>query len=165
MPHRALFLIGMAAVLVACVPGRDTANGGLANTAWTVISIDGQPTAPDGVGPTMTFEAGGTVSGSSGCNQYSGSFHTDGDRIAIGEVSSTLMGCDGQRGQMEARFLKALDGAATWRLTQAGELEIGGNLEMVARPGIAMGLHGQDRSSEAPAAAPAGTVALAFVRG
>ena len=47
----------------------------------------------------MTFAPGGTVSGSSGCNQYSGKFRTDGDRIAFGQVSSTLMGCEGQRGQ------------------------------------------------------------------
>ncbi len=170
MHNRVVFLIGMAAGLVACVPGADTANGGLANTSWTVISVAGQPTAPEGMGPTMTFAPGGTVSGNSGCNQYSGSFRTDGDRIAFGPVSSTLMGCDGPRGQVEALFLQALDGATTWRQTETGELEIGGTLAMVARPGVAMAQRGHDRRSEEPVAALAvaalaGPVALAFVRG
>jgi heat shock protein HslJ len=158
MRHRALlFRIGMTAMLVACVPGSDdTANGGLANTSWTVISIGGQDTLPE-ARPTMTFAAGGTVAGSGGCNQYSGAFRTDGDRIAFGQVSSTLMGCEGPRGQQEAVFLKALDGAATWRQIENGELEIGGNLVIVARPGIAIAPLGQDLLMEEPAAALAGT--------
>lgn len=157
MRHQVSLLIGVAAMLVACsLRGDDTANGGLAFTSWTVISIGGQDTVPE-ARPTMTFAADGTVSGSGGCNQYSGSFRTDGDRIAFGPMSSTLMGCEGQRGQQEAVFLKALDDAASWRQTENGELEIGGNLGMVARPGIAMGPPGQDLPSEAPAAALAGT--------
>ena len=157
MRHRALVLAGLAAMLTACAPtGDDTANGGLAFTSWTVISIDGQDTVPEAP-PTMTFDPGGTVSGSSGCNQYSGMFHTDGDRIAFGQIKSTLMGCEGQRGQQEAVFHKALDGAATWRQTETGELVIGGNLGMVARPGIAIARPVQALPTEAPAAALAGT--------
>lgn len=136
--------------VIACAPiGDDTANGGLASTSWTVISIDGQPTAPD-ARPTMTFDAGGTVSGSGGCNQYTGKYRTEGDRIAFGQVSSTLMGCDGQRGQQEGLFLKALDGAATWRQTEAGQLEIGGALPIVAGPGVAEGPPGDDPPGEDP---------------
>jgi heat shock protein HslJ len=157
MRHRALYHIGMAAVLVACSPsGDDAANGGLAFTSWTVISIDGQDTVPE-ARPTMTFAAGGTVSGSGGCNQYTGKFRTEGDRIAIGQVSSTLMGCDGPRGQVEALFLKALDGAAAWRQTENGQLEIGGALAIAAAPGIAAGSSAVDPPSEKPAAALAGT--------
>ena len=59
------------------------------------------------------------------------------DRIAFGPVTSTLMGCDGQRGQVEALFLTALDGATTWRQTESGELEIRGDMTIEARPGIA----------------------------
>lgn len=140
MQRRIPLLIGVVGFLAGCsLIGADTANGGLGDTSWTVISIDGQPTAPDGVGPTMTFAVDGTVSGSTGCNQYTGKFRTEGDQIAFGQVSSTLMGCDGQRGQVEAVFTKALDGAATWRLTQDGQLEIGGALPITAAPGIAAG--------------------------
>lgn len=143
-PRAPLVLIALAAMLIACVPGSDdTANGGLAFTSWTVTSIGGQDIDPE-ARPTMTFDPGGTVTGSTGCNQYTGRFHTEGDRIAVGQVSSTLMGCDGQRGQVEAVFLRALDGAATWRLTETGQLEIGGTSAMVAAPGIAARLDGPE---------------------
>ncbi len=134
-----LALTTLAVILLACAPrGDDTANGGLGNTSWTVLSIAGQPTAPD-ARPTMTFDAGGTVSGSGGCNQYTGGFRTDGDRIAFGQVSSTLMGCEGLRGQQEAAFLSGLQGAATWRQGDDGNLVIGGAAEIVAAPGVAEG--------------------------
>lgn len=169
MRHRTLVLIGMAAMLAACSPsGDDTANGGLGDTSWTVISIDGQDTLPE-ARPTMSFAAGGTVSGSGGCNHYSGAFRTDGDRIAFGQLSSTLMGCEGERGQQEAVLLKALDGAATWRQTENGDLEIGGILRIVARPGIATAQLGLDLSMESIGADGRltldGPVALTFVSG
>lgn len=153
---RLILLAGLFAVLACSPPGADTANGGLGNTSWTVASIDGQDTLPE-ARPTMTFDAGGTVSGSGGCNQYSGSFRTDGDRIAFGQMSSTLMGCEGPRGQQEAVFLKALDGAATWRQTEAGQLEIGGALPIVAGPGVAEGPPGDDPPGDDPGVVLAGT--------
>jgi heat shock protein HslJ len=128
----------VTAILVACSPGGDNANGGLGNTSWTVISIAGQPVAPD-ARPTMTFDPGGTVSGTGGCNQYTGSFRTDGDRISVGQVSSTLMGCEGERGRQEAAFVSALQGAATWRLAEDGKLVIAGAGEIIAGPGVAEG--------------------------
>jgi heat shock protein HslJ len=166
MRHRALFLVGVAAVLVACSPGGDNTNGGLGNTSWTVISIAGQPVAPD-ARPTMTFDPGGTVSGNGGCNQYTGSFRTEGDRIAVGQVSSTLMGCEGERGRQEAAFLSALQGAGTWRLAEEGNLVIAGAGEIIAGPGVAEGppgdvlpgdaVPGDDGPSDEPIADLAGT--------
>ena len=108
MRHRVPLLIAVAATLAGCsLIGDDTANGGLANTSWTVVSIAGQPTLPD-ARPTMTFAPAGDVSGSGGCNQYNGRFHTDGDRITVGAVSSTLMGCEGERGPQETAFLSGI---------------------------------------------------------
>ena len=156
MRHQIPLLIGAAALLVACsLRGDDTANGGLGNTSWTVISIAGQPTAPE-ARPTMTFAADGTVSGSGGCNQYNGSFRSDGDRITVGQVSSTLMGCDGQRGLQEAAFLSGLQGATSWRQADDGNLVIGGAAEIVAGPGVAEGPPGDPPAGE-PIADLAGT--------
>ena len=54
-----LLLLGGAILGIACTPsGRDdTANGGLANTSWTVATISGAPSLPD-ARPTMTFDSG-----------------------------------------------------------------------------------------------------------
>jgi heat shock protein HslJ len=144
MPSARLLIISILFTVLACSPiGDDTANGGLANTSWTVISVSGQATAPE-ARPIMTFAADGTVTGSGGCNQYSGSFHTDGDRIAFGPMSSTLMGCEGPRGQQEAAFLSSLQGAGTWRLADDGNLVIAGAGEIVAGPGVAEGPPGDE---------------------
>ena len=139
MRHRVPLLIAVAAMLAGCsLIGDDTANGGLANTSWTVVSIAGQPTLPD-ARPTMTFAPAGDVSGSGGCNQYNGRFHTDGDRITVGAVSSTLMGCEGERGPQETAFLSGLQGATTWRQGEDGNLVLDGAGEIVAQPGVAEG--------------------------
>jgi heat shock protein HslJ len=139
MRRRVPLLIGLVALLAGCsLIGDDTANGGLGNTSWTVVSIAGQPT-PHDARPTMAFAPGGTVSGSGGCNQYTGSFQTDGDRITVGPVSSTLMGCEGERGQVEAAFLSGLQGATTWQQGGDGNLMLEGAGEIVAQPGVAEG--------------------------
>ena len=118
--------------------GDDTANGGLANTSWTVLSIAGAPTLGESR-PTMAFAPGGTLSGSGGCNQYSGQYRTDGAAISVRALSSTLMGCDGERGVQEGAFLSALQGATSWRQAEDGNLHLGGVADLVAGPGVAEG--------------------------
>lgn len=119
-----LVLVGMA--LSACaLDGGDNANGGLGGTAWTVVAIDGQPTLAE-ARPTIRFAFEGTVSGTSGCNQFSGPFRTDGDRILVGELMATKIGCDDPRGNQEQVFLAALSGVTRWRLTEDGGLELAG---------------------------------------
>lgn len=121
-----LVLIAVAAIVVACTPsGNDNANGGLVNTSWTVVSIAGAPTL-DGARPTLTFAQDGTVSGSAGCNQYSGAFRMDGGAISMGELGSTLMGCEVDRSAQEVAFLNALRGATAWRLADDGNLVLSG---------------------------------------
>jgi heat shock protein HslJ len=133
-------------------PG-DPAVPGLAGTGWTVISIDGTQTIPM-TPPEMTFGADGTISGSGGCNEYSGRFQTDGDKIQIGEVLSTMMLCEGPGSAQEAAFLAGLRGATNWRPTPEGNLEISGAAVIVAEPGIGEGGTG---GTDAPAIALPGT--------
>jgi len=123
---------------MACTPSSDNANGGLVNTSWTVTTINGVATLPV-TRPTLTFAQDGTVGGSASCNQYSGPFRTDGDRITIGNLSSTMMMCQGDVGAQETAFLAALRAVQTWRLTPAGDLELGGVGSIVAGPGIVEG--------------------------
>lgn len=146
---RFVVLTAVVALAAACSPaGDDIANGGLVNTSWTVLSIAGAPTLPASR-PTMAFAPDGTVSGTGGCNQYSGQFRTDGDKISVGAVSSTLMGCDGERGLQEGAFLSALQGATIWRQAADGNLHFSGAADLVAGPGVAEG-----PPDEPPAAGP-----------
>ena len=73
-------------------------------TSWTVGTINGGNVvsiAP----PTITFSTDRKVGGTTGCNQYSGLFSTDGNKITVGAMSSTEMACDGATTEQEAAFL------------------------------------------------------------
>lgn len=101
----------------------------LSESAWTVI---GYNNGRGGVVSTMVdtdltadFTPDGTVTGSSGCNTYRGSYETDGRSITIGPLISTRMFCDQPEGVMdqEQAYLAALGTAATFEF-------MGNRLEM-----------------------------------
>jgi heat shock protein HslJ len=142
----ALLTIGL--LVTGCGRGDDNANGGLANTEWTVIAIDGIATIV-GAQPTMAFAPDGTLSGTSGCNQFSGRFRTDADRITVGQLSSTEMGCEADRMAQETAFSTALSAATQWRQTEAGQLELSGVVILLAVPS-------SRTEAPTPAVAPAG---------
>lgn len=149
MRRLSVVLIVIAVLAAACsLRGDDNANGGLANTSWTVRSISGAQTV-GAARPTMTFAPDGTLSGSTGCNQYSARFRTEGSAITIVQTSSTAVGCPGDRGPQEAAFLNALQGATSWRQTEDGDLVLEGLSEILAGPGVAEG-----PPDEPPAGAP-----------
>jgi heat shock protein HslJ len=67
---------------------------------------------------TAEFADDGTLSGSSGCNTYSGSYTVEGDTVSIGPLASTRMACADPEGVMdqEQQYLVALESAATWSI-------------------------------------------------
>ena len=138
-PLRTAIRLGLAIVVIGTVTaacsllGSDNANGGLGGTSWTVMSIDGAPTLVD-ARPTMTFEFDGKLSGSGGCNGYTGTFRTEEDRITIGQLTSTMMGCEADRMAQEGAFGAALEASTNWRLTEQGTLELVGPDIIVAEP-------------------------------
>lgn len=148
-------VIGLSVMAVACAPNAvdspssSVGNGSLANTSWTVTSVGDMATVA-GARPTMTFAADGTVSGNAGCNQFSGTYRTDGSSIQIRDVASTMMMCAGPGADVEPLFLKGLNSATTWRQTETGELEIAGAVGIVAGPGVAEGPPGDAPPVDAP---------------
>ena len=74
---------------------------------------------------TAKFGQDGTLSGSSGCNTYSGSYQLDGDQLQIGPLASTMMACLEPAGLMdqETAYLQVLSTAASFRLAD-GKLEL-----------------------------------------
>ena len=66
---------------------------------------------------TVNFLEDGTVAGNAGCNDYFGSFETDGDTIAIGPLGSTRKMCPGEGiMEQEALFLQALESSSTYQI-------------------------------------------------
>jgi heat shock protein HslJ len=93
----------------------------LAGTNWVVTNYNNGNQAVVGVlagtDLTVMFGAEGQVSGSAGCNTFSGPFKQDGGTIDIGPLASTLKLCTDPAGVMdqEVQFLEALQQAATYQ--------------------------------------------------
>jgi heat shock protein HslJ len=68
-------------------------------------------TSTHGVKQTITFTADGQVYGDSGCNRFTGKYTTDGDRISIGPLASTMMACPQRQMDAEATFLTRIQAA------------------------------------------------------
>jgi heat shock protein HslJ len=98
---------------------------------WEVLNSfrPGAVTSPV-PGSTLTAEfADGTISGNSGCNQYTGPYEASGTSITIGPLASTLRACaDPAVGQQETEYLAALELARTFSVA-------GGNLNLFREDG------------------------------
>lgn len=110
-------------------PTLTTAPPSLVGTSWTVISYNngkgGVTTVLGGTTLTAAFGADGTVSGSSGCNTYSGPYSTQGTSIHIGLLVTTQMTCADPPGVMdqETQYLAAMQSAATYQ-TSGSQLKL-----------------------------------------
>ncbi len=54
------------------------------------------------------------AAGFSGCNNFFGSYELDGALLKFGPVGATRMFCQGEAGEVEMRFMKALQQTRTW---------------------------------------------------
>lgn len=61
-------------------------------STWQVLDVSGREMV-EGAKATMAFSAGGTVSGSTGCNSFNGAFTSQDARIAFGPLVTTRMMC------------------------------------------------------------------------
>jgi heat shock protein HslJ len=122
----AAVLAGML-VLAACgmLP---PAGAGDLDGEWRLVSgvHDGDPLpVPDRAPITMVI-GGSQVGGTSACNHYGGELTLSGDRISIGAMTMTEMGCDPPIMEAESRYIAALAAVDRWTradeaLTLAGE--------------------------------------------
>ena len=72
----------------------------------------------EGTEITALFDEDGLVSGSAGCNNYSGSYQVDGEKIFIELGPLTMMFCDQPEGTMdqETAYLQALESVVSYRI-------------------------------------------------
>jgi len=82
-------------------------------TGWRATEVAGLPPVP-GSEPTVFFD-GGRIGGSTGCNSFGGEITVEGTSVKVGEIATTLIGCEAAIGDVERRFSEAL--AASQRLT------------------------------------------------
>ncbi|HWW58731.1 MAG TPA: META domain-containing protein [Sphingopyxis sp.] len=74
----------------------------LAGTSWSFVSIGGTPVAGDR--PTSLQFDGTRLSGSAGCNRFSGTYAVDGRTMSAGPLMATEMACPGAGMAQENAF-------------------------------------------------------------
>jgi heat shock protein HslJ/uncharacterized lipoprotein YbaY len=134
----------------------------LAGTSWNITNYNNGREAVVGViadtNPTLTFGESGAVSGSTGCNNFTGTYTSDEvGSIEIGQLASTMMACLEPEGLMdqEMAILAALP-AATVYTVQGSTLELrdaGGALQIMATRATGEAGAGTDAGTEEAAAA------------
>lgn len=88
----------------------------LDGTSWTLLELDADQPALADAPVTLSF-AGDQLSGSGGCNNYSGGFTLSQDNpfvLTVGPLVSTQMACPDPLLSQETAYLTALQGAAQW---------------------------------------------------
>lgn len=89
--------------------------GPFEGTPWVLASGVDLPQDAALALPTALFESG-TVSGSTGCNRYSGQFTVDGDALELGPLAQTQMACAPPADRIERDYVAKFDQVTGWRV-------------------------------------------------
>ena len=92
---------------------------------WTMVEVEGSP-ALEATLVTLTF-SDGQISGSGGCNNYTGSATWgEGDLVIDPTIAATMRACEEPVMDQESAFLAALPKATSYRV-RGDELELLGD--------------------------------------
>jgi heat shock protein HslJ len=101
-------------LLAGCGPFGGSSEEALVGQVWTLTALMGEPPLPT-TAITAEFGADGRVSGSSGCNAYSGSYEVDGNKLSFEQpMARTLMACEPAVMARETAYMKALESVANY---------------------------------------------------
>lgn len=74
---------------------------------WVAVTIEGEPLVDD-THVTILFGADGRVSGSGGCNRFSGSYSVVDGELSVGPLANTMMACAEPVMEQEQRLHRVL---------------------------------------------------------
>jgi heat shock protein HslJ len=95
-------------------------------TQWQLVEMD-KAAVPASPPITLTLGSDGTISGSSGCNRYSGRYALrDGNLKLATALAATLMGCADDIASRESRFLALLAAGGRVRVSWEGNFRLTG---------------------------------------
>ena len=145
MRRLAIFLTVL--FVAGCAVTTRVATMDLPGSTWELVAMDGEALAGDAV-PTLAFDEQGAVSGSTGCNTFSGEVAIDGNALSFGPLVTTRMACaDPAANAREAAFLSAMEGVSGYTVDDQGRLVLQGGPELTfevaaagswaARPAVA----------------------------
>lgn len=135
----ALGLVLVVAALGACATARAQVQGeveaaSLAGTAWELVELNGQPPSSAGEPLTLQFAAHERrVSGSGGCNRFSGPYMESGASLRFGPLVSTRRACgEPVLNTQETAYLNALQ-STTRHAIEADQLVLFRDDQALAR--------------------------------
>ncbi len=107
----------------------NSAPNSLTGTQWKLVSYGPPPAqTPVLAGSTVTLEFEtdtNGVNGSGGCNEFSGSYTTNGSTITFSALVSTLRACaDDKLNEQEQKYFVLLGGATRYEFLSADQLKI-----------------------------------------
>jgi heat shock protein HslJ len=105
-----------------------TPKGELTGLVWVATAINNGKGAVESTANTSMitaeFTADGKISGNATCNQYNGTYTTDGDKMTIGALATTRMACaSDELNAQEQAYIAALGNVATYTISN-GTLEL-----------------------------------------
>jgi len=116
------FSLGLCAglfMLAACASTASQQGGedNLTGQGWNLTLLMDKELVP-GSSITALFTSAGKVGGSSGCNQYSGTYIVSGNKLQISSpLASTMMACDQALMDQESAYLTALGGVKSFTIS------------------------------------------------
>ena len=108
MKHR-LWMVVTLIGLLTFTPG--CTNGPSLDGRWTATAASPQTLVADAA-VVLTF-ANGRVSGTAGCNSFGGAFSVASGTLRVPQLATTMMYCDGPRGQQEVWVMALLSSSPT----------------------------------------------------
>jgi putative lipoprotein len=96
---------------------------GLAGTEWRITEIAGAP-ADATSDATLRFDAGGFVSGSTGCNKFTGSASIQDDQLIFAPLATTRLACAPELMAQEQSFLSAIQAVRKFAIEPDGRLQL-----------------------------------------
>ena len=122
MKWSSLTLMGaMVALLLLMVgPAKANPEAALVGTYWRAVEIDGSPVTPQSGKrePHLVLRSEGKrVSGSTGCNRFTGTFAQTANGFRFSQMAVTKMACPPPLDALERAFLQALNATATVRIS------------------------------------------------
>jgi putative lipoprotein len=97
----------------------EPAQSPLIGTSWLAEDI-GDRGVIDNAQTTITFDGGGGVAGSGGCNRYFGPVTIEGSTISFGDLGATSMACVPALMDQEQKFFDALAASRSYRFDDPG---------------------------------------------
>ncbi|WP_417763339.1 META domain-containing protein [Shewanella sp.] len=120
--QRVLLLLATIATLAGCANQQPSVDAPPALSGiWRVEDVN-QRGLIDNSKVTMQFDASGRISGSAGCNQYSGTYSSRSGKFSVAGVVSTRRACVPSLGTQEQDFLAALNVVSHYEITEQGQL-------------------------------------------